>query len=138
MNCAIGLDLVEIARCAAWHTYSDEALRRIFSEEEIIYCRADTLRSAERFAARFAAREAFYKALATSWLQSAQPMPPFLTVCRALSLRVAAQRLHISVMWDRLFPVFCSASLRPPHIALSLSHTGTTAAAVVVLFDVIQ
>jgi holo-[acyl-carrier protein] synthase len=63
MVCAVGIDAVDIIRFADWHTYCDARLKRIFSDEEVVYCKAIPVKSAERFAARFAAKEAFYKAL---------------------------------------------------------------------------
>lgn len=79
----IGIDSVEIERFKEWHTYSEKSLRRIFSPSEIVYCLAVQAKSAERFAARFAVREAFLKALS-----SAYPTIKFslLTVCKAIEI----------------------------------------------------
>ena len=63
MIIGIGIDAVAIDRFNTWHTYPQEKLLRIFSEQEISYCLNNKQKSAERFAARFAAREAFFKAL---------------------------------------------------------------------------
>jgi holo-[acyl-carrier protein] synthase len=60
-----GLDATEIPRIAeAIERYGDRFLRRVFTDEEIAYCRGkrDALPS---FAARFAAKEAAMKALGT-------------------------------------------------------------------------
>lgn len=59
----IGIDMVEISRFEkAWERWGDRFLKRIFTEDEIEYC-YHTVRAASRFALRFAAKEAFSKAL---------------------------------------------------------------------------
>lgn len=61
----VGLDAAEIDRIAqAIARYGDRFVRRVFTQEEIAYCRRkrDAVSS---FAARFAAKEAAMKALGT-------------------------------------------------------------------------
>ncbi len=61
----IGIDTIEVPRIArSIETYGDQFVKRIFSEEEIRYC-SRRPHAAEHFAARFAAKEAFAKALGT-------------------------------------------------------------------------
>lgn len=57
----IGMDIVEVARIKAFAQKAG-ALERIFSAEEIAYCRARK-NCFEHLAVRFAAKEAVYKAL---------------------------------------------------------------------------
>lgn len=65
----LGLDATEIARVKGLiDRYGDRFLRRVFTEREIAYCRARR-RSAQSFAARFAAKEAAMKALGTGHTQ---------------------------------------------------------------------
>lgn len=60
-----GLDATEIARiAAAIDRYGDRFIQRVFTEEEIAYCRHKR-DAASSFAARFAAKEAAMKALGT-------------------------------------------------------------------------
>ena len=62
-----GIDLVEVPRVAASIArFGERFLRRVFTEAEIRYCRSKA-NSTERFAARFAAKEAGMKALGTGW-----------------------------------------------------------------------
>lgn len=64
-----GIDMVEVARVAASiERFGERFLRRVFTEAEIRYCRAKH-NAAERFAARFAAKEAALKAIGTGWRQ---------------------------------------------------------------------
>ena len=59
----IGIDMVEISRIEkALKRWGDPFLERVFTQSEIEYCHHG-VRSASRFALRFAAKEAFSKAL---------------------------------------------------------------------------
>jgi|ERR1700761_959540 len=61
-----GLDLIEVHRIAnSIERYGDRFLYRIYTANEIAYCRRKNRTSAESFAARFAAKEAGAKALGT-------------------------------------------------------------------------
>ena len=65
MILGLGTDLIEIARVqASLDRFGDRFTQRIFTPEEIEYCRRKK-HSAESFAARFAAKEAAAKALGT-------------------------------------------------------------------------
>lgn len=84
MILGIGIDSVAIGRFVTWHQHP-KRVARIFSPEEITYCTSVPAKSAERFALRFAAREAVYKALCTAGLSC----PPFLTLCK--NIRVSTR-----------------------------------------------
>ena len=59
----IGIDMVEVSRIEkALDRWGDRFLKRIFTQAEIEYCRHGA-RTPSRFALRFAAKEAFSKAL---------------------------------------------------------------------------
>lgn len=60
-----GVDICEVARIgASLARFGDRFVERVFTREEIRYCRSKK-NSVERFAARFAAKEAAMKALGT-------------------------------------------------------------------------
>src|SRR3954469_18956588 len=60
-----GVDICEVPRIAeSIARFGDRFLHRVFTEREIRYCRSKK-NSVERFAARFAAKEAAMKALGT-------------------------------------------------------------------------
>jgi holo-[acyl-carrier protein] synthase len=67
MVVGIGVDLVETARIAEGiEQHGERFTRRLYTPGEIAYC--EKFRSkAERYAARFAAKEAAFKALGTGW-----------------------------------------------------------------------
>src|SRR6516165_9747925 len=62
-----GVDLAETARIAqSLERYGERFIKRICTPAEIAYCEKFKNR-AERYAARFAAKEAAFKALGTGW-----------------------------------------------------------------------
>ena len=62
-----GIDIAEVPRIAqALARYGDRFLHRVFTEGEIRYCDSKANR-VERYAARFAAKEAGMKAIGTGW-----------------------------------------------------------------------
>jgi holo-[acyl-carrier protein] synthase len=67
MIIGIGVDLVEVERIeAAVRRHGQRFLDRIYTADELAYC-AGYLKPGERWAARFAAKEAAMKALGTGW-----------------------------------------------------------------------
>lgn len=135
----IGIDAAEITRFAHWHAYTDKKLSRLFLAKEIAYCRSCPAKSAERFAVRFAAREALYKALCQAypdekWL--------FLTLCKHVKITHGSHgQPEITVYWEKLTQTTDTAlqnkplltktlcCVKPPRILLSLTHTDTLAIA---------
>jgi holo-[acyl-carrier protein] synthase len=62
-----GVDTVEVARvAAAIERFGGRFVQRVFTDDETRYCRSKH-NVYERFAARFAAKEAAMKALGTGW-----------------------------------------------------------------------
>jgi holo-[acyl-carrier protein] synthase len=62
----IGTDLIEVKRVAEKMEKKQGFKELVFSADEIIYCEARTFKY-EHYAARFAAKEAFLKAIGTGW-----------------------------------------------------------------------
>jgi len=62
----IGTDLIEVERVAGKMEKKAGFRELVFSADEIIYCEARTFKY-EHYAARFAAKEAFLKAIGTGW-----------------------------------------------------------------------
>ncbi|HUQ49289.1 MAG TPA: holo-[acyl-carrier-protein] synthase [Terriglobales bacterium] len=64
-----GIDITEVPRiAAAIARFGDRFLQRVYTEREIAYCRSKK-NAHERFAARFAAKEAAMKAIGTGLRQ---------------------------------------------------------------------
>ena len=67
MIVGLGVDIVEVHRVeAAMRRHGEAFLKRIFTPAEIAYCERHRNKY-ERFAGRFAAKEAAMKALGTGW-----------------------------------------------------------------------
>lgn len=65
MIIGIGTDIAEVPRIAK-SIENNSFKEKVFSAREISYCETKA-NKAESFAARFAAKEAFFKALGTGW-----------------------------------------------------------------------
>lgn len=125
----IGIDTIEIDRFTHWHSFSTAQLRRIFSVEEISYCLESERLRAQRFAIRFAAREAFFKALQSGFPDLKLLLLP---TCRALSILRNNNGLpKLIVNWDVLAKINSQIKPLKPH--LSLTHSRNLATAIVIL-----
>ena len=120
-----GIDITEVDRIAeAIQRFGSRFLNRVFTENEIRYC-GSKKNSVERYAARFAAKEAAMKAIGTglrrgvTWKDVEIGHAPGGRPVLRFSGRAAQ---------------FAEA-LGTKHIALSLTHTSQTAMAMVILED---
>ena len=67
MVLGLGIDIIEIARVKkSIDTYGENFLNKVYTENEIKYCNSK-FNKYQHFAARFAAKEAVYKALTSGW-----------------------------------------------------------------------
>lgn len=140
MILGIGVDSVEIKRFSSWSAYSPHVLRRIFSEQEIAYCLQNPTKMAERFAVRFAAREAFFKAYS---MYQPEHAIPFLTLCRLIAIEKSSNNMpRLIVDWTQISahlattqyqPTTQHQPLTPVDTLLSLTHTQEAATAFIVL-----
>ncbi len=132
MILGIGIDTVEIERFSDWHNKTKEQLQKIFSPDEIAYCLSGNVQtSAERFAVRFAAREAFFKAFhAMCDKLNIEEHGGLLSVQKSVHVKRSdhgAPTLHIE--WQSLAPELDNA----PYVHISLTHTNNVATAIVLL-----
>jgi holo-[acyl-carrier protein] synthase len=66
MITGLGIDLIEVERVAVKISKKTGFRELVFSKKEITYCEKKTNKF-EHYAARFAAKEAFFKAIGTGW-----------------------------------------------------------------------
>lgn len=123
MIVSIGIDIVEVYRIKQTMERTPRFAARVFTEAERTYCEGKGAARFQSYAARFAAKEAFLKALKTGWsgkigwhdvevTQSADGAPAFAVTGEARRLLDA---------------------MRADAVHLSLSHTADHAIAQVVL-----
>ena len=67
MIVSVGIDIVEVYRIRETLARTPRFAERVFPERERRYCEAKGAAAAQSYAARFAAKEAFLKALKTGW-----------------------------------------------------------------------
>jgi holo-[acyl-carrier protein] synthase len=71
MTSGVGIDMIEVERVAEKINKESGFRELVFSKAEIAYCESKKSRF-EHYAARFAAKEAFFKALGTGWAENTQ------------------------------------------------------------------
>jgi holo-[acyl-carrier protein] synthase len=123
MIVSIGIDITEVYRMRETIARTPRFVERIFTKAEREYCESKGAAAAQSYAARFAAKEAFLKALKTGWrgkitwldmevLRDADGVP---------SLKITGEASSIL------------AQMGSPLIHLSISHTAEHAIAQVIL-----
>jgi holo-[acyl-carrier protein] synthase len=120
-----GIDIAEVPRIASSiRRFGDRFLQRVYTAGEIRYCQSKA-NSAERYAARFAAKEAAMKALGTGWSRGV----------RWRDIEVAREPGGRPTIVFHGKAAEFAERLGTLHIALSLSHTSEQAIAQVILED---
>jgi holo-[acyl-carrier protein] synthase len=124
----IGIDLVEVKRIS--QTLKKQGKRflwRVFTPSEIKYCLEHKRAPNEHFAARFAAKEAFLKAIGTGWGSGDSPSWTEIEVVN-LSNKTPQLRLKGKALWH-------IRKLKAKRIHLSLAHTVDYASAIAIIED---
>lgn len=114
----IGVDMLEIARMERVMRRTPNFLRRVFTDEERLYCE-HRARPAEHYAARWAAREAVLKALGTGFSEGIGVRDVWVSRDESGRPRAMLERRAAEV----------ARELGVREIALSISHTRDVAVA---------
>jgi holo-[acyl-carrier protein] synthase len=118
----LGVDIAEVARVkAAIERYGETFLRRVYAPKEREYCE-QFKNKYERYAGRFAAKEAAMKALGTGWSRGV----------RWVDVEVVRQRGGRPTIVLAGEAKNVAERLGVKHIALSITHTDTQALAQVI------
>jgi holo-[acyl-carrier protein] synthase len=105
-----GIDITEVPRiAAAIERFGERFLNRVYTQKEIAYCQPKK-NAVERFAARFAAKEAAMKAIGTGLRQGVtwrdvevgrepggRPTIIFCGKAAEFAARLGAKRVHLSI-----------------------------------------
>lgn len=123
MLVGLGLDIIEVSRIRrVLRTFKGRFRDRIFTPAEIAYCQSQA-RPSLSYAARWAAKEACLKALGTGWATGIAWTDLEITHGPTGAPEMLLSGLAAEAWRDRGAPL----------IYVSLTHTRTTAAAVVLL-----
>jgi holo-[acyl-carrier protein] synthase len=122
MIVGLGVDIAEIDRIeAAMRRHGHAFVERIFTPAEIAYCERHR-NQAERFAGRFAAKEAAMKALGTGWAHGV----------RWVDIEVVRERGGKPTLKLSGASLEIAGRLGVKNIALTITHSGNTALALVI------
>lgn len=110
MIISVGIDIIEVYRIRGTIERTPRFVEKVFTEGERNYCESKGAAAAQSFAGRFAAKEAFLKALKTGWnrkiklhdieIQNDENGVPFLKVkgeAERLLNEFGVNRTHISI-----------------------------------------
>lgn len=123
MILSTGIDIVEVYRIAETMTRTPRFATRVFTPAERDYCDAKGAAAAQSYAGRFAAKEAFLKAIQTGWRGKIawQDIEIVSDADGVPSLKITGEALHIL------------ESRGAKHVHVSISHTAEHAVAQVIL-----
>ena len=110
MIVSIGIDIVEVYRIRQTIARTPRFVDRVFTKNERAYCEGKEAAAFQSYAGRFAAKEAFLKALRTGWrgkitwhdveIVADENGVPYLNVsgeAKAIMTKHGANRSHISI-----------------------------------------
>jgi holo-[acyl-carrier protein] synthase len=122
MIVGMGIDVAEVKRIrAVIESQAERFLRRVYTPEEVTYCE-QFKNKFERYAGRFAAKEAAMKALGTGWSRGV----------RWVDVEVVRQRGGRPTISLKGTARKIADNLGVKHIALSITHTAEQAFAHVI------
>ena len=120
MNIKVGTDIIEVTRIQdSIEKLGDKFLNRVFTANEIAYCESKKATKYEHYAARFAGKEAVFKAIS--------PM---------LKNKFSIDWTDVEILNDeqsRPYVTFYKEELKNVNIDLSLSHIKAYAVATAIL-----
>jgi holo-[acyl-carrier protein] synthase len=125
MIIGVGIDLIEVQRVADKIGKKAGFAELVFSAREIAYCEAKANKY-EHYAARFAAKEAFFKALGTGWRNG--------TAFNEVEIIGDEEgKPEVYLLGKTAATV---AAMNPGKISVSLSHLATMASAIIIIESV--
>lgn len=123
MVIGFGIDTVDIVRFGRFAHYAPHTLARLFTHAEIAHCLAIPAKSAERFAVRYAAKEACFKALSIAFC--GQKLS-FFRVARYIEIVRVNGSPQAKIAWGEL-------GLPERLVTISLTHAREVASAAAIV-----
>jgi len=122
MVIGIGIDIIEIERIkSSIDRFGDSFLNKIYTKNELDYCLAKHNKY-QHLAARFAAKEAIYKALATGWEKAA--------TWKSMEITNEPNGLPVVAFFGKLKEFFADDK----DIKISLSHSDNYVTCVAIIY----
>jgi phosphopantetheine--protein transferase-like protein len=132
MILGIGTDIVDIDRFKKWEDFSHDQYRKVFSDNELKYCKSNN----SSLASRFAAKEAFYKALSSALfkLELTSTEFSFLFLCKNVEVDknfwdIPYLKINLVAIEDKI-----GTKLPDMQVDLSLSHEQRYSIAFVIIY----
>jgi len=122
MTHGVGIDMIEVERVGSGISKESGFREMIFSATEIAYCESKKNKF-EHYAARFAAKEAFFKALGTGWIENT-----LFNEVEIINNIDGKPEIHLSGLTQNTIN-----AMGINRILVSLSHIKTMASAIVIL-----
>jgi holo-[acyl-carrier protein] synthase len=122
MIAGLGIDMIEVERVATKIGKEAGFRELVFSVKEIHYCETKTNKF-EHYAARFAAKEAFFKAVGTGWMNG--------TAFNEIEIINDNSGKPEMMLLGKTLEMMAAAGIR--NIFVSLSHLRNMATAVVII-----
>ena len=134
MILGIGVDIIENNRFKKWENYPSKVFYKTFTEKEYSYGIRNGF-SSQFFASRFAAKEAFYKALSQALFKQKKldTKFPFLSIANKIEIVKNEWNIpELKIDWPSISVI---ANLEIPEFSthLSISHEGKMSIAFVII-----
>ena len=127
-----GTDIISVERIEnSIQEFGDTFIKRIYTDEEIQYCESRRMSKYQSYAARFAAKEAVYKALSTNKEGVAHDMEK--VVWHDVEVINLPNGKPIINFHGQLLDTISKMKIEKENIDLSLSHDASYAIATVVM-----
>jgi len=136
MILGIGTDIVEVTRFDSWTQGPESRLLKIFSASELAQCKTSNGEyQAEKLAARFAVKEAFFKALSATLCNLSYTKHTFslMFACQHVQINMNEWQVPVLIVDWRAFGEKIHQILPKLQVHVSLSHENLMAVGFVVI-----
>jgi holo-[acyl-carrier protein] synthase len=135
MILGVGTDIVKVDRFKSWLTLDKEKFLHIFSKEELKFCLKNEKLDLQSLASRFAAKEAFYKALSSALIKLNLNKKDFYFFFSCKNVEILKEEWGVPKFKINWFAFENKIGIKIPNlnVDLSISHEKEYAVAFVVI-----